>query len=394
MSRLYIVHIGNYLIQPQSGVFQKYQAIYQAIQPHVHIEMIAFTDQSASEQVGNVEVVGIDKKNKWSAIAKWMRENLQHDDVVWLRYPFACKGLYELTLEFGHQIVFEHNTNEQAEAIQVQKRAWRNAAFGWRKILSKSFLSYTWSTWIAQISDEDRWGERCLRNVKGAISVTLELSDKLKKRVDHYAVFVLPNCISENDFHWPESRKHSRDNNVVRMVMMIGTYDEWQGWERILKSVKLKTNLSAKIELDIYGELPNYKGIDVNNSIHIRHFPAMSKAEMIQILPGYDLGIGTLQLYKKQMNEACPLKVRDYWRFGIPCVMGYSDTALLQHPELKQYNVIVPNDNSDLPWQKMIDFVQSAPASGQDDVEMFQQYKNSITYQSYALDLIGFLFKE
>jgi hypothetical protein len=74
--------------------------------------------------------------------------------------------------------------------------------------------------------------------------------------------------------------------------------------------------------------------------------------------------------------------------------MGYSDTSLLQHPELKQYNVIVPNDNSDLPWQKMIDFVQSAQVSGQDDVEMFQQYKNSITYQSYALDLIGFLFKK
>jgi hypothetical protein len=41
-----------------------------------------------------------------------------------------------------------------------------------------------------------------------------------------------------------------------------------------------------------------------------------------------DIGIGTLSLYKKKMEEAAPLKVRSYLAKGIPVVIGYKDTDL------------------------------------------------------------------
>ena len=40
------------------------------------------------------------------------------------------------------------------------------------------------------------------------------------------------------------------------------------------------------------------------------------------------IAFGTLALHRKQMNEACPLKVREYLAFGLPVVIGYDDTDL------------------------------------------------------------------
>ena len=39
-----------------------------------------------------------------------------------------------------------------------------------------------------------------------------------------------------------------------------------------------------------------------------------------------DVAIGTLSLHTKQMEEACPLKVREYLAWGLPVIIGYKDT--------------------------------------------------------------------
>lgn len=43
------------------------------------------------------------------------------------------------------------------------------------------------------------------------------------------------------------------------------------------------------------------------------------------ILAQSDVGIGTLALYRKGMDEACPLKVRDYLMRGLPVILGYRE---------------------------------------------------------------------
>jgi hypothetical protein len=42
-----------------------------------------------------------------------------------------------------------------------------------------------------------------------------------------------------------------------------------------------------------------------------------------------DIGIGTLGLHLKAMQEACALKVREYLAYGIPTIIGYRDTDFL-----------------------------------------------------------------
>ena len=43
------------------------------------------------------------------------------------------------------------------------------------------------------------------------------------------------------------------------------------------------------------------------------------------MLASADVGIGTLGLHRKSMDEASPLKVREYLAVGLPVLYGYRD---------------------------------------------------------------------
>jgi glycosyltransferase involved in cell wall biosynthesis len=51
----------------------------------------------------------------------------------------------------------------------------------------------------------------------------------------------------------------------------------------------------------------------------------LDRAGVIDVLGTADVGVGTLALHRKSMNEACPLKVREYLAVGLPILYGYSD---------------------------------------------------------------------
>lgn len=52
---------------------------------------------------------------------------------------------------------------------------------------------------------------------------------------------------------------------------------------------------------------------------------ALDRAGVIEVLATADVGVGTLALHRKSMNEACPLKVREYLAVGLPILYGYAD---------------------------------------------------------------------
>jgi hypothetical protein len=45
------------------------------------------------------------------------------------------------------------------------------------------------------------------------------------------------------------------------------------------------------------------------------------------------------------MNEACPLKVREYLAYGLPIIIGYSDTDFLERPD---FILTLPNHENNV----------------------------------------------
>ena len=53
---------------------------------------------------------------------------------------------------------------------------------------------------------------------------------------------------------------------------------------------------------------------------------ALARSQYEPLAAASTVGIGTLALHRKGMEEACPLKVREYLAYGLPVILGYKDT--------------------------------------------------------------------
>jgi hypothetical protein len=106
-------------------------------------------------------------------------------------------------------------------------------------------------------------------------------------------------------------------------AVFLGTRN--QPWHGVDKLVRLAGELPG-MDFDVIGwnagQLP--AAAPSNLTAHGR----LSRAEYEPLLAAADVAIGTLALHRKNMEEACPLKVREYLGYGLPVVLGYTDTDL------------------------------------------------------------------
>ncbi len=80
--------------------------------------------------------------------------------------------------------------------------------------------------------------------------------------------------------------------------------------------------------------------------------------ELDTLLARANLAIASLGLFRKQMNQACPLKVREYMARGIPFVYGYNDPDV---PEDSEFALKVPAEDQPVNMEEVIRFaVRSA----------------------------------
>ncbi|MBA3044793.1 MAG: glycosyltransferase family 4 protein [Euryarchaeota archaeon] len=155
---------------------------------------------------------------------------------------------------------------------------------------------------------------RILKMAKGFVFVTHELADRFiefgKQRT------VVANGIPLNNF-----KVLPPTNNTTPHLVFIGTKDAfWHGVEKIA--------VMAKSFPDWKFDIIGFEGFDDGSAIppNVRFHGHISRDQYEKILPGYDVAIGTLSLYEKNMQEACPLKVREYLAYGLPVINGYKDS--------------------------------------------------------------------
>jgi glycosyltransferase involved in cell wall biosynthesis len=319
-----------------------------------------------------------------------MTQNIDASTLIWMRYTFADSQLYELTKKWGRQMVFEHNTLEEEEAMLIQKKLWRTMPFS----ISKSYLKFTFETWIRQRTDESRWGKKILQEGLGGICVTHEIAKYEKKRFPKYPTFVLPNCINidSNKNHDLSKDSSKQNTDHQRWVMLIGSMAEWHGMDRLINSLRNSPLASNKsIHVDIIG---------VNNDINvqtklpsnttIQFLGKIQPTEIEATLKTYHLAIGSLAFYKIKISEACPLKVRDYWRAGLPVLMAYQDTSCMENPTLAQFQFYASNNPQDLPIEKIHDFVTQLYHQPNINEEIRNIAFTSIDYQKKILSLLIF----
>lgn len=166
---------------------------------------------------------------------------------------------------------------------------------------------------------------RTLDRAVGMVAVTREIAAK-------YAEFgkptaVIGNGIELDSFPTLPAANHDR----VHAAFVGSPGSAWHGVDKI---IALAEQLSDW-HFDLIG--PELAGAPENVKAHGR----LGRADYERILASTDIAIGTLALHRNDMSEACPLKIREYLAFGIPCIIGFTDTDF---PEPVDFVLQLPNE--------------------------------------------------
>lgn len=251
------------------------------------------------------------------ALARRIRE--WQPDAIYFRYAYHSPGLPALFQTIP--TVAEINSDDLAE---------------YPVTLSRAKLLYHRLT-----------RERVLRALAAFVPVTRELAARFARFGK--ASETLANGIELERFA-PLPPCGPRES--LRLVFVGSTGTPWHGLDRVGELAALLPDAG----FDIVGCTPvdwqavaSTRGAAPGNMRFHGHLPRSGYEPLMQRASA---AIGTLGLYRKSMDEACPLKVREYLAFGLPVLAAYEDTDI---PAAADYFLRLPNNSSPLaPYREKI----------------------------------------
>jgi glycosyltransferase involved in cell wall biosynthesis len=126
-------------------------------------------------------------------------------------------------------------------------------------------------------------------------------------------------------------------NERPRLVFVGSAGQPWHGIDKIASLARQRPDW----RFDVVGMLD--EGIAAPDNVQW-HGP-LERAAVLDVLSHADVGMGTLALHRKGMNEATPLKVREYLAVGLPVICPYLDPDTTTIPE---YALQISNTESNV----------------------------------------------
>ncbi len=178
--------------------------------------------------------------------------------------------------------------------------------------------------------------ERC---AAGFIGVTQEILDNRKVELPGIPTVVIPNLTNLTGkspvlFEGPA-------DDLPRVVYMIGADNPWHGVDDVLRFAE---QTIGQLEFDL---IAGYEHSQELLPANVTWHSCLNATEFQHIFKGVSCGLGTAGLHAKDMEEACPLKVRDYLSAGLPVILPYKDTAFMGR-DTPDWVLEVPNRSGGL----------------------------------------------
>ncbi|MFH0815922.1 MAG: hypothetical protein V1934_03795 [Methanobacteriota archaeon] len=149
-----------------------------------------------------------------------------------------------------------------------------------------------------------------------------------------------PGIVISNGIALSEYQVYEPPRNQRPRIIFIGSPDQrWHGVDKI----ELLARKMPGWDFDIIGsEAPRgVAGVPANIKYHGR----LDKEEYSRIIRGADIAVGSIAVHRNGVDEASPLKVREYLAHGIPTIIGYKDTDF---PDGAPFILRLPNTESNV----------------------------------------------
>ena len=151
-----------------------------------------------------------------------------------------------------------------------------------------------------------------IKSAKGLVFVSNELQKSLNKHSKKHSVIA-------NGYDFKNTKTvEANNNNRVNFIFVGNPNQSWSGFEELEKFASAMPDCHFRvIGGDFKTNLPN-----------IEVFSFINKEDLVPLYQKSDIALGTLALFKKNMEEASPLKAREYLAYGLPSILPFHDTDL------------------------------------------------------------------
>jgi hypothetical protein len=267
----------------------------------------------------------ISNRNTYKSLCDAVREF--NPDVNYMRWEFYKSSLAELMRDIPTVIelnaIYESEFKSRAKTSMVDR-----VRYFYNLMTSSKF-------------------ERC---AAGFVGVTQEILDHQGAGIPVIPSIAIPNSTNLTEKS-PVPFEASMED-LPRVVYMIGSDNPWHGVDDFLEFAQ---QTLGQLEFDMVAGY-EFSGASLPNNVSWHC--SLDKEEFQHVFKQSSCALGTVGLHTKNMEEACPLKVRDYLSSGLPVILPYLDTAFL-HKDMPDWVLQVPNAAGGLLLAKdeILDFV-------------------------------------
>lgn len=175
---------------------------------------------------------------------------------------------------------------------------------------------------------------RVLAAATAFVAVTRELAQRFSR-------FAKPTEVIANSIDLAAFTPAPLPSEPTTVVFVGSPGTPWHGLERAAEIGALLSGVTVEVIGCSPADWPGPAGLPA----HLRFHGHLPRAAYEPIVTRATAALGTLALFRKQMDEACPLKVREYLALGLPVIAGYEDTDV---PAAADYFLRLPNNAAPL----------------------------------------------
>jgi hypothetical protein len=224
-----------------------------------------------------------------------------------------------------------------------------------------------------------------IRRAPNFIAVTKEIANQIRKYNRNSLLITIPNSYGELASIGPVNpnfvKPHELKQQQKRRKRLFFIGSDNQPWHGVDKIIKMAQILEELVEIDIVG--PDQHRFDVPSNVRMHGY--LNRDEYQVILSNSDICIGSLAFHRVNLQEGCPLKVREYIANRKPVIIAYDDTSLSEYRG--QFILRLPNseDNIFTHRSEIISFIQNERTQEYD-----QELINLISPEYWELERVKF----
>lgn len=164
------------------------------------------------------------------------------------------------------------------------------------------------------------FGKMSIKKAKGIIGVTNEIVKYEIDRVkDHNKLSIL----YPNGIRYSSEIFLNKFEDKINLIFIASYFFDWHGLDLLLDSIE--ENKDKEFVLHLVGDLSDAQLSRIKLDNRIKAYGKLNRDEIKKLVFKSSLGLGSFALYRKNLNEACTLKVREYLYYGLPVYSGHID---------------------------------------------------------------------